>query len=130
MKPAEKNEKRLSEKKRRGAAPAKGGGKVSNAGLRGRSDAHAAHYHVLHHEPGRVRLSVPGLRRASLAELKTLARELKNELIPGKVLAVRANPLTGSVTLTYDAAATDILSWVDAILLREDVARLLGRDPL
>jgi hypothetical protein len=72
---------------------------------------------------------VPGLRRASLAELKTLARELKNELIPGKVLAVRANPLTGSVTLTYDAAATDILSWVDAILLREDVARLLGRDP-
>jgi hypothetical protein len=35
----------------------------------------------------------------------------------------------GSVTLTYDAAATDILSWVDAILLREDVARVLGRDP-
>jgi len=29
------------------------------------------------------------------------------QLIPGKVLNVRTNPLTGSVTPTYDAAAPE-----------------------
>jgi hypothetical protein len=86
------------------------------------------HYRVLHHVPGRLRLIVPGLRRAGRAELEMLARELKSELIPGKVLAVTANPFTGSVTLTYDAAAIDILSWVEALLRREDVSRVLRRD--
>jgi hypothetical protein len=119
----------LNERKRHGAVSPKGARKNTGARQRGRSGSRESHYQVIHHVPGLVRLSVPSLRRASLAELKALAKELKRELIPGKVLDVRANPLTGNVTLTYDAAELDILSWVDTLLLREDIARILGGDP-
>lgn len=118
----------LNEKKRHGAVSAKGARENTGADQRGRDDSRKSHYQVLHHVPGRVRLSVPGLRRASLVELKALAKELKRELIPGKVLDVRANPLTGSVTLTYDAAALDVIAWIEALLNREDVVRVLGGD--
>lgn len=124
----------MSGKERTGkAAAARAGRAPERSASRGGRTAQprrdeAEHYRVIHHVPGRLRLVVPGLRTAPKAELLALARELKRALIPGKVLDVSANPLTGSVTLTYDAAAVDIISWVEALLRREDVSRVLGRD--
>lgn len=57
----------------------------------------------LHHVPGRLRVRMPGVKRNPPA-----ARAVERALMTAQagVTKVRANPLTGSVTVHYDIART------------------------
>jgi hypothetical protein len=54
--------------------------------------------HYLHHVPGRLRVRSQAIKRN---EAKAAAAERALAVIAG-VIAVEANPLTGSIKLTYD----------------------------
>jgi copper chaperone CopZ len=59
--------------------------------------------HDLHHVPGRLRIRSPKVKGNRLA-----AEQVCSGLeCVGGITAIRANPLTGSATITYDTSATD-----------------------
>lgn len=71
---------------------------------------------VVHRLPGRLRVKVPGLQGSGecVAPYQAVFEEAL-AAVPG-VLAVRGNPLTGTVLVNYDAAVTGegaIREWLD-----------------
>jgi len=79
----------------------------------------AAHAHVVHHVPGRVRVHVPRLKGnpRACASINEMASS-----IPG-LHSVDANPVTGSVVMRYDRHDTQIKQrLVDAM---ENIDKLL-----
>jgi hypothetical protein len=66
-------------------------------------------YKIIHHTPGRIRLEVPSIKQLSVAALKRLSAIS----IPNGIKDIRANPITGSVVITYDPVDIDIIKYIN-----------------
>ncbi|MBF0505411.1 MAG: hypothetical protein HQL09_01125 [Nitrospirae bacterium] len=79
-------------------------------------------YKVVHHVPGRIRLHVPIIRKLSVSTL----RKLSTLPVPEGVKDISANPITGSLVITYDPQHVDIMKYVKAMVTNEEVLTTIG----
>ena len=79
-------------------------------------------YKVVHHVPGRIRLKVPIIRHLSIETLKKVA-ELP---VPEGIKNVSANPITGSLVITYDPGRINILKYVEEMVSDEELLTTIG----
>ncbi|MEW5744565.1 MAG: HMA2 domain-containing protein [Nitrospirota bacterium] len=79
-------------------------------------------YTVVHHVPGRIRIEIPMLKRLSLPDL----RKLSTIPTPSGVKGVRANPITGSLTIIYDPQSIDIVAYIARIASGSDLQTFLA----
>ena len=75
------------------------------------------HYRVIHHVPGRIRIEVPCIKKLSLSGLTQLS---KIPLNPG-IRGVRPGLIAGTLIVTYDPHAVDILSFLQQIASHPEV---------
>jgi len=79
-------------------------------------------YRVVHHVPGRIRVQVPIIKKLSVATLKKLA-EIP---IPEGIKDVRANPVTGSLVITYDPDHVDIEKYLRKMMADDEIVATIG----
>lgn len=79
-------------------------------------------YKVVHHVPGRIRLHVPIIRDLPISTLK----KLSTLPVPEGVKNVSANPITGSIVITYDPQLVDIMKYVKNMVTNEQVLTTIG----
>jgi hypothetical protein len=79
-------------------------------------------YRVVHHVPGRIRVQVPIIKKLSVATLKKLA-EIP---IPEGIKDVRANPVTGSLVITYDPDHVDIEKYLRKMMTDNEIVATIG----
>jgi Ca2+-transporting ATPase len=79
-------------------------------------------YKVVHHVPGRIRLQVPAIKNLSIATLKKLS-ELP---IPDGIKDVRANPMTGSLVITYNPDRIDIVGYLKQMMTNREILTIMG----
>jgi len=79
-------------------------------------------YEVMHHVPGRIRLHVPIIRKLPVSTLK----KLSTLPVPEGVKDVSANPITGSLVITYDPQRVDIMKYVKEMVTNEEVLTIIG----
>ncbi len=79
-------------------------------------------YKVVHHVPGRIRLQVPIIRKLSIATLK----ELSALPVPDGIKDIRANPVTGSLVITYDPALVNIENYVKEMVTNKAILAAIG----
>ena len=79
-------------------------------------------YRVVHHVPGRIRVQVPVIKKLSVATLKKLA-EIP---IPEGIKDVRANPVTGSLVITYDPDHFDIDNYLKKMMTDSEIISTIG----
>ena len=73
-------------------------------------------YTIVHHVPGRIRIEVPSMKGLSRRELVRLS-ELS---VPPGILGLRANPILGTLVITYDPAQIDIVAYLEEIASRSE----------
>ncbi len=78
-------------------------------------------YKVVHHVPGRIRVQVPIIKKLSVATLKKLA----GIPIPAGIKDVRANPVTGSLVITYDPDHVDIEKCLKMMLSDSEIVAII-----
>jgi hypothetical protein len=81
-------------------------------------------YTVKHHIHGRIRVHIPLLKSMTMPELKSLAEKISGDKRPEGIKDISANPLTGSVTITYDPSAIDINAYIKDLALSEELQHL------
>ncbi len=81
-------------------------------------------YKVVHHVPGRIRVQVPIIKKLSVGTLKKLA-EMP---IPEGIKDVRANPVTGSLVITYDPDHFDIEKYLKKMMEDSEIAATIGME--
>jgi hypothetical protein len=79
-------------------------------------------YRIVHHVPGRIRVQVPIIRKLSVATLKKLA-EIP---IPEGIKNVSANPVTGSLIITYDPDHVDIEQYLKKMMTDSEIVATIG----
>lgn len=79
-------------------------------------------YKVVHHVRGRIRVHVPVIRTLSMGTLKRLA----SLPIPEGITDVSANPLTGSLVVTYDPERCDVLQCINEMMCNSDLLSTIG----
>lgn len=79
-------------------------------------------YRVVHHVRGRIRVQVPIIRTLSLNTL----RQLASFPIPEGITNVSANPLTGSLVVTYDPERCDVLKCIDELMCNNELLAVMG----
>ena len=79
-------------------------------------------YRVVHHVPGRIRVQVPIIKKLSVATLKKLA----GLPIPEGIKDVRANPVTGSLVITYDPDHFDIEKYLKKMMADSEIVATIG----
>ena len=79
-------------------------------------------YRVVHHVQGRIRVQVPIIKKLSVATLKKLA-EIP---IPEGIKDVRANPVTGSLVITYDPDHVDIEKYLREMMADSEIVAIIG----
>jgi hypothetical protein len=67
---------------------------------------------VKQHIPGRIRIEIPLLKRMAFTDLKRLANRISAGAHPQGIRNIRANPLTGRVTINYDPVSIDIMDYL------------------
>lgn len=80
-------------------------------------------YSVKHHVPGRIRVSVPGLKNLPADKLEKLASAVKPS--PPGIQDVSANPVTGSLIVKYDPKSINILEYIKTIALDENIMAIV-----
>jgi len=81
-------------------------------------------YSVKHHIRGRIRIEVPLLKKMTPAELKKLAGTISTGPRAKGIKDISANPLTGSITITYDPVTVDIKSFIRDLASVEEARHL------
>ena len=79
-------------------------------------------YRVVHHVPGRIRVQVPIIKKLSVATLKKLA----GIPLPEGIKDVRANPVTGSLVITYDPDHVDIEKYLRKMMTDNEIVATIG----
>jgi hypothetical protein len=82
-------------------------------------------YFIKHHIRGRIRIEVPLLKKMTPAELKKLADTISIEPRPKGIKGISANPLTGSVTIRYDADALDIMAYLSHMVTNKEILNIV-----
>ena len=78
-------------------------------------------YSIIHHIPGRIRIKVPEIKKLSFSELKKFSRFP----MPEGIYHINANPLNGSVIISYDPNIIDVRTFLAEITRRETLRNLL-----
>jgi Heavy metal associated domain 2 len=73
-------------------------------------------YKIVHHVPGRIRIEVPSLKGLSMTEL----RRLSETTVPPGIAGMRANPILGTLVITYDPAQINIVAYVEEMASRTE----------
>ncbi len=81
-------------------------------------------YTVKHHIHGRIRLQIPLLKAMTMTELKALAEKISADNRPEGIKDISSNPLTGSVTITYDPSVIDIKAYIKDLASSEELQHL------
>ena len=79
-------------------------------------------YRVVHHVPGRIRVQVPLIKELSVETLKKLAVIP----VPDEIKDVRANPITGSLVITYDPDHFDIEEYLKKMMTDSELVATIG----
>jgi len=79
-------------------------------------------YTVVHHVPGRIRVHVPIIKKLSVATLSKLAKIP----VPEGIKDVRANPVTGSLVITYDPDHFDIERYLKKMMADNEIVATIG----
>lgn len=79
-------------------------------------------YKVVHHVPGRIRLQVPIIRKLTIATLKKLSALP----VPDGIKDIRANPVTGSLVITYDPDRVNIENYVKEMVINKEILTTIG----
>jgi len=79
-------------------------------------------YSVVHHVRGRIRVQVPIIKKLPVETLKKLAVIP----IPEGIKDVRANPVTGSVIITYDPDHVDIEGYLRKMMTDSEIVSIIG----
>lgn len=80
-------------------------------------------YRVASHTPGRIRLSVPLIKKLTVADLKILSE------IPlhAAVKNIQANPYTGSLTILYDSSSIDIKEYIHQFIADSRIESIIKK---
>jgi len=73
-------------------------------------------YRIVHHVPGRIRIEVPSMKGLSKSDLLRLS-ELS---VPPGIVGMRANPILGTLVMTYDPARINIVAYVEEMASRTE----------
>ena len=87
-------------------------------------------YAIKHHLPGRIRIDIPELKKMSGEELKRLADVLTRVWRIKGIRYFSANPVTGSVTITYDPAVIDIMVYLNDMASDEKIQTFMRKGAL
>ncbi len=79
-------------------------------------------YRVVHHVPGRIRVQVPIIKKLSVATLEKLA----GIPLPEGIKDIRANPITGSLVITYDPDHVDIEKYLEKMTTDSEITSTIG----
>jgi cell division protein FtsX len=80
------------------------------------------------HTPGKIRIKIPLLKSMTLTGLKALAERLSEHYGHEGIIDISANPLTGSVTITYDPAKINITAYIRDVASSREVQHLILQD--
>ncbi|MBI5236974.1 MAG: hypothetical protein HY887_00935 [Deltaproteobacteria bacterium] len=80
-------------------------------------------YKIASHVPGRIRLLIPLVKVLSVDDLMRLSKLPVPEVIKN----LRANPLTGSITIEYDPVVKNILEYIDSFSSSAEVRRIVKK---
>jgi hypothetical protein len=79
-------------------------------------------YEIVHHVPGRIKLKVPVIKKLRIDTLKKLSKLP----VPKGIKDINANPLTGSLVITYDPDCIDILRYVQEMVADKELLAAIG----
>jgi len=79
-------------------------------------------YRVVHHVPGRIRVQVPIIKKLSVSTLNKLA----DTPLPEGIKDVRANPVTGSLVITYNPDHVDIEKYLKIMMADSEIVATIG----
>jgi hypothetical protein len=83
-------------------------------------------YRIIYHIPGRIRIEVPLIKGPSMKVLEGLA----SIPVPQGIRAIRPNPFTGTLLITYDPGEINIAAYLEDIASNDEIRNAICKgDP-
>lgn len=72
-------------------------------------------FRILTHTPGRIKIRIPALQKASLRTLQEDLKLLSQIELPPGIERVKANPFSRDITIFYDPAVIDVMDFLETM---------------